>query len=142
MLSQPLFLLCIGVFIESLFSDGYDASHCFPGYYLDVCSKAGRSVQVIRQVGPSVCRDISLSLEAQEVHVLKSAYYLVWREVPASPVDSFCKILVEYQRQEACEKVCFDAVIPVQEDGPCLEVGLGDAEAVLDYPASSIYFYD
>ena len=58
-------------------------------------------MQVVRQVGTGVCRDISLALDAQEVHVLKSAYYLVGREVPASAVDPFCEILVEYQCQEA-----------------------------------------
>ena len=47
----------------------YYASHLFLGDYLIVRSEASRAMQIVRQVGPCVCWDISFPIDAQEVHV-------------------------------------------------------------------------
>ena len=120
----------------------YDAFHPLLGDNLGVGPEAGGAVEIVRQVGSGVCRDVSFSGDADEVHVTECVYDLLCGEVPASAVDLFRKVLVEYQGEEAGEEVRLDAVVPLKEHGPGLEIGLCDAEAVFDYPASPVCLDD
>lgn len=58
--------------------------------------------------------------------------------MPAATVDLLLQILVYKQCKEAGEEVCPDAVVPPYIDRSCIEVGLHDAEAVLDDPAAAV----
>ena len=99
-------------------------------------------MQVIREVGPCVGRDVSFSRDVEKVHVLKGSDYLVWAELLPGAVDLLRKVFVYDERKEAGEEVRSDAVIASEKDGTCLELGFGKSEAVLDYPAPAIHFND
>lgn len=62
-------------------------------------------MQVVGDVRPCICGDIAFSAHGEEVHVLKSADYLIGREALSSAVDLLCEVLVQDERQEAGEKV-------------------------------------
>ena len=68
--------------------------------------------------------DLILCLETISMSALK----------PTPPVHFLCQILVKDERQEACEKVCLDTVVPLGIHRTRLEVCLRDAEAVFNYP--------
>ena len=131
--------LAVIVHVVRSFRERDDTSHGLLRDYLRVGPEAGGAVEAVREVRPRVGRDVSFPGDTEEVHVLESADDLVRGEVHPAPVDLPCEILVHDQREEAGEEVSRDTVVPPQEHGPGLEVGLRDAEAVLDYPASSVH---
>ena len=99
-------------------------------------------MQVIREVGPCVGRDVSFSRDVEKGHVMKGSDYLVWAELLPGVVDLLCKVFVYDEPKEAGEEVRSDAVIASEKDGTCLELGFGKSEAVFDYPAPAIHFDD
>ena len=99
-------------------------------------------MQVIREVGPRVGRDVSFSRDVEKVHVLEGSDCLVRAELLPSAVDLLCKVFIYDERKEAGEEVCSDAIVASEKDGTCLELGFGKSEAVLDYPAPAIHFDD
>ena len=99
-------------------------------------------MQVIREDGSRICRDVSFSRDAEKVHVLEGSDYLVGTELLPGAVDLLRKVLVYDERKEAGEEVCGNAVVPLKEYGTRLELRFGESEAVLDYPAPAIHFND
>ena len=58
-------------------------------------------MKIVRQVGPGICRDISLSRDAEEVHRAERIHNLTSGEVLPTTVHLFLKILVYQQSKEA-----------------------------------------
>ncbi len=106
---------------------------------MSIGPEAGRSVQVVGEISPGVCWDVAFTVYFEEVHVLQGFYDLICGKVLSFSVNLLCKVLVEDKCEEAGEEVSRYAVISAEEDRSGLEVGLGDAEALLHYPAASVH---
>ena len=93
-------------------------------------------MECIRDVGPHVVGQISLSEDFPDGHVLKRGNDLTAGEAAS---EFFLHVPVDDQRQIAGEEVSFDVVFQADVSWSCLELGLHDAEAFFDLPSLVIH---
>ena len=93
-------------------------------------------MECIRDVGPHVVGQISLSEDFPDGHVLKRGNDLAAGEAAS---EFFLHVPVDDQRQIAGEEVSFDVVFQADVSWSCLELGLHDAEAFFDLPSLVIH---
>lgn len=89
----------------------------------------------ISEFCPCISGDIAAAAYFSHVHPAQGTDDILTGE---SSIQFLLQDPVDQERDKACKGMCFDPVIPLQINRPCLELGFHDPERFLDLPPAGV----